>query len=261
MANFFVPYYEPSERYQMTTDGGYSHPWKMQVGIGSDEYGVIGLYGGYDRTENLNVVSNNPGIITVSEAPPKIPLSPGAWPNEDRFFTIIGQKDGFTILDALGKYGPWCSIQIEVGGGYCRPEESGIFVETNQWTLEFEPDLDPLGYNLPNGVRIPLPPRGRLWPKRSSTAKIGRAINDNQSVIYTVVLTPPARDSTAIRRWLIGQAAESGLSKVGAFMFPGLIGPVTAGVATIFVPGDIAHEIPWAARCSEGPVYGITVGF
>jgi hypothetical protein len=175
--------------------------------------------------------------------------------------SLLDQKDGFTMLEARGKYGPWCSIQIEAAGGYCRPEESGVFVETNQWTFEFEPDLNPLGYNLPNGRRIPLPPRGRLWPKRSTTAKFGRAINENQSVIYTVILTPPARDSTAIRKWLIGQAAESGLSKVGAFMFHGLVGPVLAGVATIFVPGDIAHEIPWGARCVEGPVYGVTVGF
>jgi hypothetical protein len=32
-------------------------------------------------------------------------------------------------------------------------------------------------------------------------------------------------------------------------MFPGLVGPVLAGVATIFVPEVIAPEIPWGARC------------
>jgi hypothetical protein len=37
---------------------------------------------------------------------------------------------------------------------------------------------------------------------------------------------------------LIEQGTESFLSKAGAFFFTGLLGPVLAGVATIFVPED-----------------------
>jgi len=31
---------------------------------------------------------------------------------------------------------------------------------TNSWTFDFEEDLDPYGYRLPNGVRVGLPSRG-----------------------------------------------------------------------------------------------------
>jgi hypothetical protein len=263
MANFFIPSYEDPSRYQTTTDGGYLRPWKMQVGIGSAEYGVIGLYGGYDRTEPLQIVSNNPGIISFSEAP-ALPLSPGAWPNADRLITVIGQKGGTTMLEARGQYGPWCSLQIEVTGGYSRPDETGTFVVTNQWDFDFEPDLNPLGYTLPNGVRIPLPPRGagRLWPRnRATKAKFARSKDEYQNVYYTVLLMPPNHDGRAVQKFLIGQAAESGLSKVGAFMFRGVVGPALAGVATIFVPGETASIVIWDAKCTEGNVYGASVGF
>ena len=232
----------------------------MTVGIGSREYGVIGLSGGYDRTEPLQIVSNNPGIVTFSEAP-GLPLSPGAWPNADRFITIVGQKGGFTMLEARGPYGPWCSLQIEITGGYSRANDPTKFVETNQWDLEFESDLNPLGYNLPNGVRIPLPPRGRIWPKQVTKAKFGRARDEYGTIIYSVILMPPEHNARAVQKWLIGQAAESGLSKVGAFMFPGIVGPILAGTATIFVPSETATVILWGAKCVEGNVYGVTLGF
>lgn len=156
------------------------------------------------------------------------------------------------------------AFDAEVTGGYSRPDETGTFVVTNQWDLDFEPDLNPLGYNLPNGVRIPLPPRGagRLWPKnRATKAKFARSKDEYQNVYYTVLLMPPNYDGRAVQKFLIGQAAESGLSKVGALMFRGVVGPALAGVATIFVPGETSHVVIWNDKCTEGNVYGASVGF
>lgn len=261
MANFFIPSYEDAARYANTTEGGFLHPWKMTIGLGSGEYGVVGLKGGYDKTEPLKVVSNNPGVVRLSE-PPGLPLSPGAWPNADRFITVVGERGGTTMIEARGPYGVWCTIQIEVTGGFSSAKDEGPFIPTNQWEFGFEKDLNPLGYTLPNGVRIPLPPRGPLWPKRESRVVVGRSVNPAGQAIYSVVLTPFGHDSYWARKWLIDKVADKGIEKVVGFMLTGMVAvAVASAVSTVLIPNDVAADSVWEGKCTEGPVYGVSVGF
>jgi hypothetical protein len=266
VANFFVPIPMNPDHYEMTSEGGFPHPWKMTVGVGPDWSGVIGLWGGNDREQLLQITSNNPGIITFSEAP-GLPLAPGSWPTADRYITVLGNVPGFTILDARNKDAVWCSIQIEVLGGECPliyPSSSGKrrpIIVTDKWDLQFEADLQVLGYNLSNGVRIPLPQRGPLWPKRETNAHISRVIGSYGRTEYFVSLTPIGHDSYWLTKWLLQQGAESALSKAGAVLIGGTVGPLLAGAATVFVPGETDRVLPWIGECSEGPVMGATSGF
>jgi hypothetical protein len=108
MANFFVPRGADKSRYSMTSEGGFEHPWKLTVNV--NETLPVGLWGGYDNDEApLKLSSNNPGIVTVIETTPSFP--------NDRILSVRGKKPGFTILDANGAFGPWCSMQIEVRQG------------------------------------------------------------------------------------------------------------------------------------------------
>jgi len=108
MANFFVPGGVDKSRYSMTSEGGFEHPWKLTVNV--NETLRVGLWGGYDNDQTpLKLSSNNPGIVTVSQTTPSFP--------DDRILSVRGKKPGFTILDASGAHGPWCSMQIEVRQG------------------------------------------------------------------------------------------------------------------------------------------------
>ncbi len=132
---------------------------------------------------------------------------------------------------------------------------------TNSWEFDFEQEIDPLGFNLPNGVRVPLPPRGTYWPKRKTTASFTRLKNRDAKISYRILLVPQGKDGYWWRKFLTEQAAESALSKVGAVMIGGPLGAVLAGLATVFVPSEAALTFMWHDSCVEGPVYGVTSGF
>jgi hypothetical protein len=266
MANFFIPSNEDASRFANTMDGGFLHPWKVAIVPGDKEYVVVGLKGGFDKTDPLTVASNNPGIVRVSESQ-RIPHSPGAWPSEDRLFTIVGQRYGTTMLEARGAVGPpWCSLQIEVAGGFSSEADlKSPFVVTNTWEFGFEKDLNPLGYNLPNGVRIPLPPRGRSWPQRETTMRVKRATNSAQQVIYYVTLTPVGHDAYWVQKWLVEQIADKGIEKVVALWVGGgavlAAAAISSAIATVFIPNDGAADSIWEGKTVEGPVYGVSIGF
>ena len=266
MANFFIPSNEDTSRFSNTMDGGFLHPWKVTITPGDKEYVVVGLKGGFDKTDPLTVASNNPGIVRVSEAP-RIPHSPGAWPNEDRLFTIIGQTFGTTMLEARAGVGPaWCAIQIEVAGGFSSAADVGTpYTATSTWEFGFEKDMNPLGYTLPNGVRIPLPQRGPAWPKRETNVKVQRTTNRAQDVVYTVTLTPVGHDSYWAQKYIIDNLADKGIEKVVALWVgagAGLaVAAIASAISTVLIPNDGAAQVIWGGKCSEGRVYGVTIGF
>jgi hypothetical protein len=133
---------------------------------------------------------------------------------------------------------------------------------TDQWQFDFEADLDPGFYRLPNGVLVYLPARGGpSWPKRETSATFARLQNEAGQAHYRVLLVPNGKDSHSLLNWLIGQAAESALSKIGAVMLGGIQGAITAGLATVLVPSEIAKTVMWKNSSEEGPVYGVTSGF
>jgi hypothetical protein len=144
-------------------------------------------------------------------------------------------------------------------------QEEDFWSEAGTWEFDFEPDLEVGSYRLPNGTVIPLPPRGKYWPKRVTTAKFGRSTNRFENVMYNVILRPKGKDSYWLQKFLLDQAAESLLSKAGAILIGGIIAPILAGAATVFVPNETGATFIWKTTCSEGgkqtPVYGITSGF
>ena len=118
-------------------------------------------------------------------------------------------------------------------------------------------------------VAIPLPPRGTFWPKRDTNAKFYRVRDDAGKITYRVSLMPVGHDSYWLRKFLIEQGTESLLSKAGAFFFTGLLGPMLAGVATIFVPGEADKVLTWQSVTNDGnggggaavPVIVVSSGF
>jgi hypothetical protein len=142
-----------------------------------------------------------------------------------------------------------------------QPLKGTGWTTTAVWVLNFEADLEVGGYTLNNGVRIPFPPRGKYWPKRETTAAIARTRDLAGHIQYNVILVPQGKDTTWLRRFLVDQAAESLLSKSGAILIGGTTASVTAGLATVFVPSDVATTLIWRSKCAEGLVYGLTSGF
>jgi hypothetical protein len=138
-----------------------------------------------------------------------------------------------------------------------------MIIITQKWEdLPFEADLEVSAYTLNNGIRIPLPSRGKLWPKRKTKATFYRTKDDsNGKIVYRVTLVPEGKDAYWLKKWLTDQAAESALTKIGAIMIGGIIGAAAAGVATVLVPTEAAETLMWETSCSEGPVYGVTSGF
>jgi hypothetical protein len=125
MAHYFVPPNESSGLYGLTTEGGYSHAWKLTVNAGSS--GTIGLWAGYDQGgDPLQITSNNPGIIDFDE--PAMSLASG-----DRFIRIVGRRPGFTILDARDPNAVWCSLQVEVLGELYTPAIPDWRLEQMSW--------------------------------------------------------------------------------------------------------------------------------
>jgi hypothetical protein len=132
---------------------------------------------------------------------------------------------------------------------------------TDHWVFEFEADLDPGAYALPNGARVGLPRRGQLWPQRATVATFYRLQNDTGQAHYRVLLVPRGKDTYWLSKWLTSQAAESALTKIGTIMIGGLLGAAAAGIATVLVPGETAETLMWKENSNEGPVYGVTSGF
>jgi len=150
-----------------------------------------------------------------------------------------------------------------------------VTYETVAWyAANREPRHEILEILLPGSIYsfhvvIPLPPRGNLWPKRDTNAKFYRVRDDAGKISYRVSLMPVGHDSYWLRKFLIEQGTESLLSKAGAFFFTGLLGPVLAGVATIFVPGETDKVLTWQYVTNDGnggggpavPVIGVSSGF
>jgi hypothetical protein len=84
-----------------------------------------------------------------------------------------------------------------------------------------------------------------------------------------VLLVPKGKDIYWLTKWLTEQAAESALSKVGAVLIGGMLGPILAGfVASL---QSSSHMRRLRRSCGEAnilegsvnglPVIGVTSGF
>src|SRR5262245_7634673 len=117
-------------------------------------------------------------------------------------------------------------------------QEGDYWSLTNTWEFEFEHDLDVGSYRLPNRTVIPLPSRGKYWPKRETKAKFMRSKSRLGKIRYDVLLVPTGHDTYWLTKFLIDQGAESLLSKSAAILIGGFIAPILAGAATVFVPNE-----------------------
>lgn len=144
--------------------------------------------------------------------------------------------------------------------------EGEFWALTNIWEFEFEADLEVGSYRLPNGTAIPLPSRGKYWPKRETKARFMRSQSRMGKVRYDVTLVPVNKDTTGLVRFLLNQGAESLLSKSAAIFIGGIIAPIVAGAAAVLVPSEIGETFVWKTECNESqvkniPVYGLTSGY
>jgi hypothetical protein len=145
-------------------------------------------------------------------------------------------------------------------------QEGDYWSLTNTWEFEFEPDLEVGSYRLPNGTVIPLPSRGKYWPKRATKAKFMRSKSRLGKIRYDVLLVPTGYDTYWLTKFLIDQGAESLLSKSAAILIGGIVAPILAGAATVLVPNETGETSIWKTECNEMgikniPIYGITSGF
>ncbi len=187
MAHFFVPPGADPIRYPITNDGGFRHPWKLIVDLGQTL--PLGLWGGYDNDGSpLKLTSNNPGIIEGTE-----PSTSGG----DRLISVRGNRIGFTILDAVGAFGPWCSIQIEVRHptGPVAPADQIIDIDYIDADPKSHPDYidrqcEAVGYGIYNGgyyIYVPgryaavpvLVPEHMRWFGAASTVRVSDTVYDS----------------------------------------------------------------------------------
>ena len=135
---------------------------------------------------------------------------------------------------------------------------------TNRWVLDFPHDLGIAGYLLPNGIRIPFPAFGsKWWPRKDKTVEIGRMSDGHGRVYYQVTVMPKGDHLKHQAERFAFHTAVGRLLSMG-FWKPfvgGLAGRFAAGASSLLMPTNIATERLWNLDCSEGPVYGATLGF
>jgi hypothetical protein len=139
---------------------------------------------------------------------------------------------------------------------------------TNEWEFGVTADFG-TSINLPNGVQLPLPERGRIWPKRETKITVRRIIDKDGTIEYDVFLGPhDARSTPGVHA-----AEKLGVSKVEgmgpSFAAKGglwmLSKPVSAGggsVLAVLIPTIGGAEKIWQFHTTEGSarcvVNGIT---
>jgi hypothetical protein len=69
-------------------------------------------------------------------------------------------------------------------------------------------------------------------------------------------------DSYWATKWLIDKIADKAIDRIAGIWLTGLAGvAIAAAAGVILIPNDSAADSVWRARCAEGPVYGVTLGF
>jgi hypothetical protein len=141
-----------------------------------------------------------------------------------------------------------------------RPSAPAIGIEiTDYWVFEASEEFAATGIDLENGVRLPLPPRGRIWPKQAMTIEVRRSIDGKDGTIEYRVRLTRARPTSKKVKWLERRAIGLGPSQTakGILRGPALkLDPALKGAGggflQVLIPTDIGAEKVWQLKCTEG---------
>lgn len=135
---------------------------------------------------------------------------------------------------------------------------SGIKI-TNTWEWDITAEFSGTSVHLSNGVDLPLPPRGRVWPKRGTRMTVSRSIDKDGSIQYNVYLRAhDARTDPVVRTaektatdYVTGKGpdiAAEGLLRAA----PKLTRTSGSAVLGVLIPSDIGGEKSWQLHTTEG---------
>jgi len=135
---------------------------------------------------------------------------------------------------------------------------SGIKI-TDTWIRDVGADFAASGVDLPNGVWLPLPPRGTIWPRRGTRITVARSINQYGEMQYNVMLVPhDARTDPVVHeaeklatKEVIGQGPSRAAS-AGLWMMPRTVGAGAGSVLGVLIPTNIGAEKEWTFKTTEG---------
>jgi hypothetical protein len=124
------------------------------------------------------------------------------------------------------------------------------------WNFNVRDGNDPGTLLLPNGDRVPLPPRA-MW-KGGAKITVTQMEENGQKSYYVTATYDSWQQSEHkhLVEWLTGIApsklAEGGVGKLGFTIGGTLAGGLIRAVATILIPSKITSESFWRTTMSDG---------
>ncbi len=135
---------------------------------------------------------------------------------------------------------------------------SGIKI-SDVWIRDVSEDFAERGVDLPNGVRLPLPPRGLIWPRHGTRITVNRVIDKDGKIQYNVILSrhdastdPVVHEAEKLAtKEIVGQGPSRAAS-AGLWMMPRTVGAAGGSVLGVLIPTNGGAEKIWSFRTTEG---------
>jgi hypothetical protein len=198
---------------------------------------------------------------------------------DERLFTDGHIDPHDRTIRALLKYAYGTAYQTPFD--YGQPPPPPTPKARNDWQIIVGEEYNDTAVHLDNGVRIPLPARGRGgWPKERTLITVTRSVDKDGKISYWVTLEetrlPVGATLQEIKdlagdegsKELAGQAAKGVMRHVLPEAVPGIVGEALEGVGQLLIPGNSGQhgvdKAPFDFTTDEGSVTAkvhVVVGF